>query len=66
MISYEPLRKTMKSRNISSYTLINKAGFSGNTLQRIKDNKPMSTTTIDKLCKVLKCGVTDIIEYIED
>ena len=59
MISYEPLFKTMKEKKITSYKL-QKAGFSRATYYSI------STNTVNQLCRILKCGVADIIEYRED
>ena len=65
MISYEPLKKTMKERGISSYRL-EKLGFSRATYYSIRMGNSVSTNTIDPLCKILKCGVSDIIEFIDD
>ncbi len=65
MISYEPLKKTMKERGISSYRL-EKLGFSRATYYSIRKGNSVSTNTIDQLCKILKCGVSDIIEFIDD
>lgn len=63
MISYEPFYKTLKEKNISTYKLINQYGISRSLLDRLKHNKPITTVTIDDLCKILSCNVEDIIEY---
>ena len=65
MISYEPLFKTMKEKKITSYKL-QKAGFSRATYYSIKQGNSISTITVNQLCRILKCGVADIIEYRED
>ena len=65
MISYEPLFKTMKEKKITSYKL-QKAGFSRATYYSIKQGNSISTNTVNQLCRILKCGVVDIIEYRED
>lgn len=65
MISYEPLKKTMKERGISSYRL-EKLGFSRATYYSIRKGNSVSTNTIDQLCKILKCGVADIIEFTDE
>ena len=65
MISYEPLFKTMKEKKITSYKL-QKAGFSRATYYSIKQGNNISTNTVNQLCRILKCGVADIIEYRED
>lgn len=63
MITYEPLYKTMKEKNISTYKLINTYGISRSLLDRLKHNKPITTVTIDDLCKILDCNVEDILKY---
>ena len=65
MISYEPLFRTMKTRNITSYKL-QKAGFSRATYYSIRQGNSISTNTVNQLCKLLHCNVSDIMEYIED
>ena len=66
MISYKPLYETLKNRNISTYKLINDFGISRSLLDRLKHNKPISTVTLNDLCKFLSCNVEDILVYIED
>lgn len=65
MISYEPLKRTMKNRGVSSYKL-EKLGFSRATYYSIRHGNSISTNTINQLCKILKCGVSDIIEFIDE
>jgi DNA-binding Xre family transcriptional regulator len=66
MISYEPFYKTLKDRGISTYKLINQFGISRSLLDRLKHNKPISTVTIDDLCKILSCEVECILQFIPD
>ena len=66
MISYEPLYKTMKEKNISTYKLINTFGVSRSLIDRLKHNKPISTVTLNDLCAFLDCNVEDIIVYKKD
>jgi len=66
MISYEPLYKTMKEKNISTYKLIKEYKISRSLLDRLKHNKPISTVTLNDLCNFLHCRVEDILLYIED
>ena len=65
MISYSPLFKTMSEKGISSYRL-EKMGFSRATYYSIQKGNSISTNTVEQLCKLLKCKVCDVIEYIED
>lgn len=66
MISYEPLYKTMKEKGITTYKLINDYGISRSLLDRLKHNKPITTVTLNDLCKLLDCRVEDILIYIEE
>ena len=66
MISYEPFYKTLKDRGISTYKLINQFGISRSLLDRLKHNKPISTVTIDDLCRILSCKVEEILLFIPD
>lgn len=63
MISYEPLFETMHNKGISEYHLVYKEGLSSNTLHRIKKGLPMSTKTLDTLCYILDCEVSDILRH---
>ena len=65
MISYEPLKRTMKERGITSYRL-EKSGFSRATYYSIQKGNSISTNTIDQLCKILKCSVADVIEFVDE
>lgn len=66
MISYAPLYKTLKEKNVSTYKLINKYNISRSLLDRLKHNKPISTVTLNDLCTILNCTVSDILEFIPD
>ena len=65
MISYAPLFKTMKDKQITSYRL-EKLGFSRATYYSIQKGNSVSTNTINQLCRLLKCNVSDIMEYIDE
>ena len=63
MISYAPFWRTLKSKNVSTYMLINKYGISSATIDRMKKGNGISTMKIDDFCRILECNVEDIIEY---
>lgn len=65
MISYAPLFKTMKDRKMTSYRL-EKLGFSRATYYSIQKGNSVSTNTINQLCKLLNCNVSDVIQFIDD
>lgn len=66
MITYKPLYETMKSKNISTYRLVNEYGISRSLLDRLKHDKPISTVTLNDLCTILDCRVEDILLYQKD
>ena len=39
------------------------AGFSDNIMTRIRRNEYISLESVEKICKVLKCKIDDIIEF---
>ena len=65
MITYEPFWDYLDWHEISTYTLITKYHVSSSTINRLRHNQPVSTATIDKLCKILKCPVDDVIMYVQ-
>lgn len=66
MISYAPFYETLYKQNRTEYELIFHHGISANTLHRIKQGKPITTTTLDTLCFILNCNVSDIITYVNE
>ena len=64
MITYDPLWRTMEEKRVSQYRL-KVEGISSSTLTRLKHNEPVTTETLDRLCKILQCSVNEIIEYSE-
>ncbi len=66
MISYEPFWQTMKARGVTTYKLINEYGVSRSLIDRLKHNKPVTTVTVNDLCRFLDCRVEDILVYTKD
>lgn len=63
MISYKPFFETLEKKNISEYELIFKQGLSANTIHRMKKGEAITTKTLDTLCFILDCSVSEIIEH---
>lgn len=66
MISYDPLWVTMKKRNISTYRLIKEYGFSKGTLDSLKQNRNVSTATLNDICNILSCNIEDVVLFTPD
>ena len=55
----------MKQKKITYYQLEKHYGISTNTLRRLRRNQNISTYTLNKLCYILTCGLSDIAEFRE-
>ena len=64
MISYTPFWDTLKKSPESTYTLITRHHISSSTIDKLRKNKPITTTTINDLCRILGCRVDEIMIYI--
>ena len=64
MISYEPFWETLRSSAESTYTLINKHHISSSTIDKLRKNKPLNTTTINDICRILDCPIEKILKYV--
>ena len=65
VISYEPLFMTMKKKGITSYRLF-KLGFPQSNYYAMKRGENISTHTVNELCRILDCNVSDIMIYIDE
>ncbi|WP_138309791.1 MULTISPECIES: helix-turn-helix transcriptional regulator [unclassified Clostridium] len=66
MIRYERLWATMEARGMTQYRLIKHYNFSAGQIGRLKKNMHVSTHTLDTLCTILDCCISDIIEYVPE
>ena len=66
MIVYDKLWKTMQLKGVSQYKLIRVYGISTGHLDRLRKNDNVSTYTLNSLCKILDCTLSDIVEYVPD
>lgn len=63
MIEYTPFWKTLKMSDETTYTLIKKYHISSATIDKLRKNKPITTTTLNDLCRILQCNIEDIALY---
>ena len=66
MISYDPLWETMEKCGATTYTLQVKGGISSSTIRRLKAGESVSTNTLEALCQILNCTLSDIVVYLPD
>jgi putative transcriptional regulator len=63
-ICYDRLFHLMIDKKMSNAQLKEKAGFSTNIITRLKRNEYVSIESIERICRVLECGVDDILEFV--
>ena len=56
----------MEKRGATTYTLQVKGGISSSTIRRLKSGDSVSTNSLEALCKILNCTISDIVEYLPD
>ncbi len=64
MIRYTVFWETLKKSEESTYTLIKNHHISSSTIDKLRKNRPLNTTTINDLCRILNCRVEDVMEYV--
>lgn len=64
MIDYSPFWETLENSTENWYTLTNKHHLSSSTLHRLKHNKDVSTKTLNDLCRILKCRLENVAQYV--
>ena len=62
MIVYDKLWDILKQKNMSQYRLIKDYHFSTGQLDRLRKNDNISTYTLNRLCEILACDLSDIAE----
>ena len=60
MIVYDKLWDMMKKREISTYRLRESHGFNTKTIAKLRQNGTVTTQTLNKLCTILDCELSDI------
>ena len=62
--NYRRLWHQCVEKDISKHQLIELAEVSPSTLTRLNKNEIVSLSILLKFCKVLKCGIGDVVEAI--
>lgn len=64
-VNYKKLFHLLIEKDMTNAQLQQQAGFSGNIITRLKRNSYVSLESIETICRVLNCGVDDILEFSE-
>jgi DNA-binding Xre family transcriptional regulator len=65
-ISYKKLWKLLIDKNMIKKDLRLAAGLSTNVIAKLGKNENVSTEVLGKICKVLNCDITDIMEFVDE
>ena len=66
VIKFDRLWETMRRKGVSTYLLREKCGIDNETIRRLRSNENIETKTLNKLCTVLDCELSDIAEFVKD
>ena len=65
-VRYDKLFHLMIDKRITNAQLKEKAGFSANIITRLKRNEYISIESVERICRVMECGVDDILEFVAE
>ena len=65
-VSYKKLFHLLIEKDMTNAQLMEQAGFSANIITRLKRNEYVSMESLENICRVMNCGVDDILEFIEN
>ena len=65
-ISYKKLFAFVKEKYGTETLYLRNNGFSPTLVNKLKNDKTVTTETLVKLCDLLGCQLSDILEYIPD
>lgn len=61
-ITFEPLRCYMEEHHLS-YSYLAARGISNQTLHKIRHDQNITLKTLNKICNILGCHVSDVLAY---
>ncbi len=65
-ISYKKLWKLLIDRDMKKKDLREAAGISTASMAKLGKNENFNTEILVKICKALKCDISDIMEIVDD
>lgn len=65
-LSYNNLWHRLIDCGMSKTELRRATGISSVTLAKLSKGEPVATTTLERICEVLKCDIGDIVSRVPD
>ena len=64
-VTYKKLWKLLIDKEIKKSELQKQAEISGNVLARLNKDEYVSMESLEKICKILNCGIGEIVEFVD-
>lgn len=65
-VSYDKLWKLLIDKKMSAADLRRSVEISPNTMTRLRKGEHVNMATIERICTVLKCDFSDVMELVEE
>ena len=65
-LSYKKLFKKLIDVEMKNYELMEQANISRSTFYKIKNNENVTTDVLVRICNVLDCDISEIVECVEN
>ena len=65
-LSYKKLFKKMIDKEMKNTELMEKAKVSKSTFYKIKNGKNVTTDVLLRICNILECDISEIVECVND
>ncbi len=65
-LSYKKLFKKLIDVEMKNFELMEKANISKSTFYKLKNNENVTTEILLRICSVLECDISEIVECVED
>ncbi len=65
-LSYKKLWKLLIDRDLKKKDLQEMTGLSQSTIAKLTKGENINTDILDRICRALRCQISDIVEYQEE
>lgn len=65
-VNYNKLWKLLIDKNITKSKLRALTEMGPNTLAKLGKNQRVSLEVLEKICRILSCNFSDIVDYVDD
>ena len=64
MITFDPLWRTLKSKEMNKGDLQKLTGLSSSTIAKLSKNEVVKLDVVDRICEALKVPIYDVVEVV--